>query len=448
MSLNTAIIVNVSLSAAAPKGASFGGALVAAYHNVGGSARVLGPYGSAAEVVDAGFASNSPVVLAADRYFDQTPTPTALYVGRRALPFTQKMKFTPLSLTNGDVYNINFGAVGGVGGTLMTYTVTGSPTLSTVCTALAAAIQAAIGSGTGDGTSGTFVEWTSGTPGVLVECQNLVPLLCGFIEDTADPGIATDLTAIYNANPTDWYGLIIDSDSALENAAAAAWVEANKKLFPASSADTYIGSSNFSTDTTSIAHVVQNDSYTRTGVLFLQNSNMSYEGAALLGRMLPTVPGAATWAYKTLSGVAADSALPPGWDTNTFAKNANVYTQLAGIAATQYGTVGSGSFFDTTLFIDWLVNSIQISVLTLFLNSAKVPYDATGIQQVCSAIQSVLSLGERNGGLVPGSSFVTAPLKQNIPSANISARNLPNVTFTAVLAGAVHTTSINGTLTT
>ena len=448
MSLNTAITVNISLSAAAPQGASFGGALIAAYHTVGGSARVLGPYENAAQVVSAGFSSTSPVALAAGKFFAQTPAPTALYVGRRALAFTQKAKFTPLSTTNDDVYNINCGAVGGVGGTLATYTVSGSPTLATVCTALATAIGTAVGSGTSSGASGTHVEWTSGTAGLMVEFQNQVPLLCDYLEDTTDPGIATDLTAIYNANPGGWYGLILDSNSATEIEAAAAWVESNGKLFPAPSSDTLVGRNNLGGDSTSVGYVIENDAYTRTGVLFLQNSNMSYEGAALLGRMLPTVPGSATWAYKTLASVSADSSLPPGWDANCFSKQANVYTPLAGVNCTQYGTVGSGSFFDTTLFIDWLKNAIQIALLTLFLNNAKIPFDADGIGMVAATIMAVLKQGERQGGLVPGMSQVQTPLKSNIASANISARNLPNVTFTAVLAGAIHTTTINGNLTT
>lgn len=452
MSLQTSINVQVILSAATPSGPSFGGALIAAYHTIGGSARVLGPYASSAAIVTAGFSATSPTVLAANKYFAQTPTPTAVYIGRRALPFTQKMKFTPLSTTNGDVYLLNFGAVAGVGGTLVTYTVSGSPTLATVCTALASAIQTAIGVGTATGASGTFVEWTAATAGLLVECQNQTPLLCDFLESTADPGIATDLTAIYNANPSAWYGLILDSYSSLEVQAAAAWVESNAKLFPANSADTHIGSLSTTADEAaspkSVAQVVKDAAYTRTGIQFVQNSNMSYEAAGLLGRMLPTTPGSATWAYKTLASVTADGALPPGWDTNAFAKNASVYTPLAGVNATQYCTTGSGSYLDTTLFIDWLKSTMQIALLTLFLNNPKIPYDATGFAMIASTMQSVLAQGERAGGLVPGSSVVSIPDKTTISSANISARNLPGVTFTSILTGAAHTISIIGTLTT
>ena len=447
MSISTSVNVTVSLSAAAPTGQAFGSACVVAYHNVGGSARLLGPYANVAAMVTAGFTgANNPVTLAAAKYFEQTPTPNSLYVGRRALPFTQKWRLTPLSVNNGDTYTFTVAATAGVGGTQVVYAVSGSPSLATLCTALASALGTAVGSGTSTGASGTYVEWTSGTAGVLVEFNNQSVSVLDFREDTADPGIATDLAAIYAAGPTSWYGLILDSNSTLEIEAAAAWVESNKKIFPASDPNSYAGRVNNVTDTSSAAYYVQANSLSRTGVLLTAYSNMSYAGAAWLGKMLPTTPGAANWAYKTLAGIQAD-LLPPGYDANMFLKNASVYTTLGGVPCTQYGETGNGEFLDLVVYIDWLVVNIQLAVLTLLLNSPKIPFDDDGLNQIATVVRGVCHQGETNGGGVTNTSYCTPPLVGTISSANIAARNVPNIPWGQVLAGAVNTVNLQGTLT-
>src|SRR6185437_15831582 len=104
MGLESIVNVAVSLTASVPSKPSFGAALIAAYHSVGGSARVLGPYTNPSDIASAGFTTSSN--------------------------------------TAGTVYNVNVGATAGVGGTLVTYTVPSSTTLAAVCTALASAITA------------------------------------------------------------------------------------------------------------------------------------------------------------------------------------------------------------------------------------------------------------------------------------------------------------------
>lgn len=454
MSLQTSVNVTVTLSAAAPSGPSFGGACVVAYHNVGGSARLLGPYQNVAAMVTAGFTgANNPVTLAAAKFFAQTPTPTTLYVGRRAIPFTQKWRLIPQSTTNGDTYLFTVGATNGVGGTQVSYLVTGSPLNDTIAAALATALGTAVGSGTSVATGVTgakYVEWTSGTAGALIEFNNQSLAQFDFLEDTVDPGVATDLNAILAANPTAWYGLILDSTSRQEIEAAAAWVETNQKIFPAPSADTQPARIGFTADASaalpSAMYFVKNGAYSRTGVMLTAYSNLSYGGAAWLGRMLPTIPGNATWAYKTLATVQADN-LPAGWDANVFSENGSVYTPLGGVNATQYGKTGNAEFLDLVVYIDWLKSTMQIAVLALLLNSTKVSFDDDGLNQVATVMRAVLKQGEANKGGVVGTSYVTPPLAATIGAADKAARNVPNIPWGQQLAGAVHTLTLNGTLT-
>lgn len=440
MGLESIVNVNVSLAASTPSKPSFGAALIAAYHSVGGSARVLGPYSKASDVASAGFPQ--AVITAANKFFAQNPTPTQLYVGRRALPFTQKVKLSPTSHTAGDVYKLNVGATAGIGGTQITYTVPSSTSLATVCTALASAITAQ-GNGTADGSSGTFIEWTASTAGQLTEFQNQTPTILGQLEDTADPGIATDLTAILAANQN-WYGLILDSYSQNEILAAAAWVEANKKLFPFNTCDTLCADN---TSTNDVIATVKADAYARSGGLFVQNSNMSYAAAAWLGSRLTATPGSDTWAFKTLASVTADVALPPGWDTAVLAKRGSVYTQLDDVNFTRGGSTGSGEWFDIARGVDWLVADMQVEVLALLLSNKKIPFDDDGIEMIANTMRGVLGEAVDADLLVKGTTFVTVPLAASVSPVDKGNRVLNSVSFGGELAGAIHTLTLNGTLT-
>jgi len=441
MGLESIVNVAVSLTASVPSKPSFGAALIAAYHSVGGSARVLGPYTNPSDIASAGFSTSSPVYIAASKFFAQNPTPTQLYIGRRALGFTQKVRFTPSSNTAGTVYNVNVGATAGVGGTLVTYTVPSSTTLAAVCTALASAITAA-GPGTADGSSGTHIDWTATTVGQLTEFQVQTPTILGFQATTTDPGIATDLAAIWAENQN-WYGLILDSYSQNEILAAAAWVESNKRLFPFNTADTACADN---TSTTDVLSVVKADAYARSGGLFVQNSNMSYAAAAWLGSRLTATPGSDTWSFKTLASVTADT-LPPGWDAVVLGKKGSVYTTMNSVNFTRGGSTGSGEWFDIARGVDWLTAEMQIEVLALLLANAKIPFDDDGLEMIANTMRGVMGEAVDADLLVKGTTSVTVPLAANVSAVDKGNRNATGIKFGGKFAGAVHTLTLNGTLT-
>ena len=130
------------------------------------------------------------------------------------------------------------------------------------------------------GTSGTFTVGTRapvtavGSSGTKVVCTSAAGELHSFErvtagnlllkDQTANPGIATDLNAIQDAND-DWYGLVLDSQGAAEAAAAAAWIETAKKLFAVQTSDTdLLASGSF----TCLGYALKNAGYTRTTLWF------------------------------------------------------------------------------------------------------------------------------------------------------------------------------------
>ncbi len=436
MPLSDLVTVNITTSSAAPTREGFGVPLIAALVS---SSIIPGrtlAFASLTEMVSAGFAVGDPAYLCASKVFSQNPSVSTVKVGKRVHSFTSLVKLTCAGIAS----TLNY--VFTVGSTKFTVAGTGSANGD------AAAITTAVGSSVTN-----CVASNSSSPDVLLSMTagKLVDVKpdtahMKVTETTTDAGgssgIADDLAAIA-AVDNDWYGLLLDSNSPAEIAAAAAWVEANgPKLFVTNSIDSaiYDGSS-----TTDIAYVMKG-LYARTALLFSGSQLLSYSGAAWMGNRFPFDPGSDTWAFKTLAGVPADN-LSSGQIHAIEAKNANVYTPLAGLNVTQFGKTTSGEFIDVTRFVDWLRAELQVQIFGVMANNPKIPFTDAGIDTIRATIAGVLQEGIDAGGLakLPAPIIVT-PTAASVNAIDKAARNLPNVKFSATLAGAIHSLVINGTL--
>lgn len=251
---------------------------------------------------------------------------------------------------------------------------------------------------------------------------------------------------------SDFYGIIpvgATINTIAEQTAMAAWVEANKRICILLSEDDDILDSGSTAD---IAAALQAAAYERTAVIYHAKESIGgtpttiYANAAWVGNCFPFEPGSQTWAYKTLTGVAADGLLTP--DINAaLGKGANVYTRISGVNLTRNGTMASGEYIDVIRGMDWVEARLQEEVFTLLVNRRKVPYSDEGIALVEGAVRSVLDQATRKGILQKDSVTVTAPRYSEIPQGDKLSRNLPDIKFTALLEGAIHTTQINGIVT-
>ena len=258
------------------------------------------------------------------------------------------------------------------------------------------------------------------------------------LDDTsADAGVATDLAAALILD-SDWYGLIIDSNSGAEVAAAAAWALANEKLFGAMSIDT-----DNETLSDGVAYDLQQLTNHRAYVLVSRDSN-GQGHAGIMGRQFAKTPGSSTWAHKAISGQTPDA-----WTATEFANlranGAMVYVTDQGINHTYDGAACSGRFLDITRGVDWLKARIREAVLAQIVNVEKIPYTQQGIGVVEAAIYGVLTLAQSNG-LITSGWTVTSPALEDISTANKAGRILPDIKFSATLAGAIHTVTVDGTI--
>lgn len=178
-----------------------------------------------------------------------------------------------------------------------------------------------------------------------------------------------------------------------------------------------------------------------------------------VGFMLPTEPGEEDWTFKPLTGqtptplfIDGISVLSLAEQQAVKAKNANIYTAIGGVGATQIGTMASGRFIDTQIGIDWLEARFGEAIINQRINAKKIPYTQAGINSLLPAIVGVVEEGERNGllGVISDSTSgetyrVTLPQIADISQANKILRNLPPILITVQLAGSIITFTLDVT---
>lgn len=446
MSLSDLVVVNVSATSVNPTRPGFGTPLIAAYHTH--YTDRIRYYTSLTAMVTDGFSVNEAAYKAASAIMAQSPTVAKFAVGRRALKTSQTLNWLLTSTSTSDVYAFTLIGSDGVSHAI---SVASTGVAATDATSVSAAINAITGHATtiGTATTSTATVILTRTDGLFTDCRNWPVSIMQLADVSADPGIATDLAAILAADPVNWYGLCLDSNSALEIEAAASWTESNKKLFSTNNSDFGNTQGGVSTD---VFSVLKTAAYAKTFCVQNNTALLNYAGAAMLGNRLPSNPGSDTWAYKTLNGVPADSqvSLNETMQLALIAKNGNYYTTVAGVNISFPGQAPGTQFMDISRFIDWVQLNMQIDILALFASQQKVPYTDVGIDMVANVVKNRLKLGASPAfGGIDGTQpiVVTFPtLSQTLPTDRTS-RNLPNGTFSARLAGAIHTVlNLNGTL--
>lgn len=431
--LDDLVTVSITTATAQVTRAGFGVPLIAAYHtNYTARVREYSAASALTQMVTEGFSTSSVAYKAMSSILAQNPRVQKVKIGRRDNSWTQIVRVTPTTVANAAIY------AGTVAGLAWTFTSDADASLAEICTGVAAAITALAGV-SASGASGTHVDVTADAALTLHAFTFTTDNLTH--EDVSvDANMADDLSAIRLAD-ADWYGLVIDSQTSAEIEEAADWAETQKVIHLAQCADDTMLDAAVTTD---LGSSLQDEGYARTGLVYHADPD-SFACAAWLGRMLPTDPGSATWKFKTLRSTAV-SVLRSDQDTALKNKNVNRYQTIAGVAMTAEGVSSSGEFLDVTIFVDWLAARIQEHVFTLMVNTPKLGYTDESVDLIKAEITAVGEDGIAAGGLVKGSFVVTAPLVATISDADKAARLLPDVSFSGTLAGAIHATQIQGTL--
>jgi hypothetical protein len=249
---------------------------------------------------------------------------------------------------------------------------------------------------------------------------------------TAVPADLTDaLDDIMAAGKTNWYWLITTSKVVEDIDAVGTWVDANKKLFGVGFNDATLS------NITELAAGLASE----RAFVFAHKTPAEFPEAALIGKLAPKDVGSWTAKFKNLVGVKNPGYTAAEISTLEIGK-VFTYTEKMGVLQTTEGMTTAGTFIDVTVAKDWLKTNIETEVMSVLINSDKVPYTDEGITQVVDAVKSVLRKAVVQGMLSDFS--VTAPKAADISTTDKTNRTLPDINFTATLAGAIHKVTITG----
>jgi hypothetical protein len=180
----------------------------------------------------------------------------------------------------------------------------------------------------------------------------------------------------------------------------------------------------------------------------------TFPDAALAGKMIGQYfPGEASFKFKTLTGINATptNLMSSAEKAAALAKNANVYVEVASVGITQEGIAASGRYMDITIGMDYIQSQIESRIYSQLASLAKIPFTNAGCAIIENEIRAVLQEGIDRGilqNLIDDPNnlpyLVIVPDVADVSTANRTNRILPDVTFKAQLAGAIHKVIIRG----
>jgi len=443
-------IVNVTITRQTvfPSVPGFGIPLLLAYHTR--TPNVLDFYTSTDAMLDDGFHITDPAYKMVQAAFAQNPRPTQIALGRRTGVWTMVVTLLPLNLTKGFTYSLTYIDASDVE-THITYVVQNGDTAVIIGTALKTAIDAlADSSATVNGSTG-LVTVTASVAGVPFDIKGLPKLTDLKVANTTlDGGIAADYAAVKAVDATTWYGVVIDSCAPSEIAALASPLENDHKVFIGETSDSDCADNAIASD---IMSTLKTAGYARSTTIFAQERIRSYRSVAWMAKGLASgaqKPGGTSWAFLTLNGITIDN-LSDSSITKIQAKRGNIYVGVSGLNFVYSDLMADGEHIDQIVGSDWLFANLQGDVLAALYNPAnsqsKIPYTDDGVNIIKGIVLARLAIGVKNGFLTANPApTCTVPKVADIPPNVRASRSLPDVNFTAQMAGAINAVVISGTL--
>ena len=437
--------------------------------------------------VAADFGTSAPEYLAALVYFEQSPQPITLSIGRwaaaataavlkcGALSAAQQLLSAWTAITTGSfkitvngtlctVTGLTFAAQTNMNGVASVIQTGLNTTLAgTTCVWNSVYSRFEITSPTTGATSTVTFLTAAGSGTDISAMMNGQSTLGGYAaQGQALETAITAVTLFDNNYGQAWYALTVLGGASADYLAIAAYVEAgaNRHIHGVTTQD---ANSLVAAATTDIGYQLQQLGYRHTVVQY--SSSNPYAVCSLFGRIL-TVNYQAnntviTLMYKQEPGITPET-LNATQLTAATGKNINVFVSYNNnTAIIQNGVACSGDFLDIITGTDWLALDIQTTVYNLlYTSTTKIPQTDAGNQQIVTAIEGECARGVVNGLLAPGvwqqqgfgalnngdfmpkGFYVYAPpIASQNPTTRAARASVP-IQVAAKMAGAIHTVSV------
>jgi hypothetical protein len=431
------------------------------------------------------FGTSAPEYLAAVLWFEQSPQPTQLLIGRWAqTPTFGRLYGAPLSPVNSSMAAWNAIASGGFSISVDALAIQHLAGLNFSAAANLNAVAAIIGAALVGATityNAVFnrFEVVSNTTGAASIISFATPPsagtdiggMLGLTQASSGSYQANGIVAesalaavtLFDANfGQKWYAVTVLGAVNADHLAIAAYIEGSA-TYHYYGVTTQEGAALVPTALTDIAYQLSVLKYDRTGVQY--SSLNPYAVVSLLARILTTDYTAnksvITLMYKQEPGIGGES-LNETQAQSLEAKNCNVFVNYNNnVAIIQDGESSSGNFIDVIMGTAAFALAIQTGTFNaLFLSPNKIAQTDEGMHIITTAIEDICLRFENNGLLAPGvwnsdgfgevktGQFLskgyyvfTPPIGQQNPTDR-SARLATPIQIAAKLAGAVHKANI------
>jgi hypothetical protein len=408
-------------------------------------------YESASEVA-ADTDLGEPAETAATEGFSQSPGVASLGVARIPPTTPQVVEWTvATNPTAGDEFELRYNGI------QCQYTAVALDTASDVADGLRTAAGLALaaepvtvgGAGatasfTADTAEDTFSygHWTDSATTTMSISSLTSQFTAALIDDGLDAIRAED---------DDWYAFTLQSQDKDDIEAAAAWAEANQKLFIG---QTWDPDSKTGGPGDPIA-ALEALGYLQSAVLWRHQSYADQWSAfQWMCKTLAADPDDQTtiWAYKRLTGSTSDEDKLTATEKNEILDNyGSVYLPFKSTPVTGMGRTASGHPLDLVLTLNWVEARVQEAIVAELINysnrNEKIRYTDIGISVIQQIIQGVLATGVEVGHFTQteDSPSVTVPLLADVSAADKNARLL-RCSFEAIAAGAIEFVTITGSV--
>lgn len=259
----------------------------------------------------------------------------------------------------------------------------------------------------------------------------------------SDETYTAGLQAIMAYN-NDWYAMAIDSKVEGDIKEVAAVIQAERKIFGASSADADILDPLVTND---IGSFLKDGSYDRTFLVYHPTAAADFPEVGWIGGQIAEVPGSNTWNFKGAPGVQVTRLTTT--QINTLEdKGVNSFTRLGGVNMFRPGTMSGIEWIETIIFIDWWQARVQEQIFYRLATKKKIPMTASGVMIIEAEIRSVNAQGIANGGIADAPApTVISPDILSIPEVQRAQKILGDFFVSFRLANSVGKVIVRATVT-
>ena len=304
---------------------------------------------------------------------------------------------------------------------------------------------------TGSGDTDTFT--VTGSAAAAWFSIEVMPSQLALALTHADPGVATDLTAIAAApNGDAWYELQTAYNSTAYATAAAAWCEASTppRTYGLDTCNT-LSVTNAGTTGNDVINVLHALGYARTMCSY-HNRPAEFVAGAAAGRTLAHDPGSIARAHKGLVGVTPmtltstqisnliGTATAPG-------KCGNGYFYVGGVGNFAPGRMASGEWWDVVRNDDAVNSDMEADLFDMLRMNNLVPYSPEGIAMVEGVVRA--RLAQAKAAKIYQEPIKVTPVKfADTTSTDRARRRYTGLSWSAVRVGAMVHLTATGTITT